>query len=51
MKYLIVGLLLINFIGCGSSNTVEKEIGDTIEKPVSPKPQDSSKKPPSIPNI
>lgn len=51
MRYLIATLLLITFIGCGSSSSKSTNSGDNIVNPSSPKPQDSSKKPPSIPNI
>ncbi|NEW60945.1 hypothetical protein GSY74_06575 [Sulfurovum sp. bin170] len=51
MRFLIIGLLLITFIGCGSSGIDKQESGDSTVNPISPKPQDSSKKPPSIPNI
>ncbi|SFV56897.1 hypothetical protein MNB_SV-12-179 [hydrothermal vent metagenome] len=51
MRYLIIGLILITFIGCGSNNKTKQESGDKMVNPTSPKPHDSSKKPPSIPNI
>ena len=50
MRYLIISLLLITFIGCGSSSADKKEDNDTV-KPSSPKLQDSSRQPPSIPTI
>ena len=50
MRYMIVGLLLILVLGgCGSNSTPAK--GEKIENPSSPSPADSSKQPPSIPNI
>ena len=55
MRYLIIGVVLLSFIGCGSSSTKSnKEIetpSSNTEKPDSPSPQNSEKKPPSIPNI
>lgn len=51
MRYLFIGLAALIFIGCGSGGTKNSEAHDTIEKPVSPMPKDSSKQPPSVPNI
>jgi len=51
MRYLFTGLTLLIFIGCGSSGTNNTKESDNIMKPVSPMPKDSSKQPPSIPNI
>lgn len=47
MRYLFIGFILLAFSGCGSNS---KET-DIIIKPVSPTPKDSSKQPPSIPDI
>ncbi len=51
MRYLFIGLTLLIFIGCGSGDTKNTEDKENIMKPVSPTPKDSSKQPPSIPNI
>ncbi len=53
MRYLFIGLILLVFTGCGSSGTTYTEDNDNgnVIKPVSPTPKDSSKQPPSIPNI
>jgi len=48
MRYILIGIILFLFIGCGSSSSKES---DNIVKPTSPKTKDSSKQPPSIPNI
>ncbi|MCH9741017.1 MAG: hypothetical protein K0U38_09295 [Epsilonproteobacteria bacterium] len=50
MRYIILGLLLIMFTACGSSTT-NSGAEEQVEKPASPSPKDSSKQPPSIPNI
>lgn len=50
MRYIILGLLLIALGGCGSDSS-SGGTGDQVEKPASPTPKDSSKQPPSIPNI
>jgi hypothetical protein len=51
MRYFIIILLLITLMGCGSSSTEKEEDGSYIDKPSSPKLQDNSTQPPSIPNI
>lgn len=50
MRYLFIGFILLAFSGCGS-NSKKAEETDIIIKPVSPTPKDSSKQPPSIPDI
>jgi hypothetical protein len=49
MRYILIGIILLSFIGCGSSSSSKES--DNIVKPTSPKTKDSSKQPPSIPNI
>jgi len=50
MRYLFIGVILLAFIGCGSSSKKDNG-GDTIVTPASPKTTDSNKQPPAIPNI
>ena len=50
MRYLIIGLLAIAIMGCGSSDvTTQQET--TIEQPKIPQPSDKEKQPPAIPVI
>ncbi len=56
MRYLIIGAMVLSFMGCGSSSTKKDDNQSTtqmsnIVKPNSPSPQNSEKKPPSIPDI
>ena len=49
MRYIFIGLILVGVIGCGSNGTKSDE--GVSKTPSSPVTKDSSKKPPSIPNI
>jgi hypothetical protein len=49
MRYLLIGLVLIGLIGCGSTGA--KQSDEVGNNPSSPITKDSSKKPPSIPHI
>ncbi len=48
MRYILIGIILLLFIGCGSSSGKEN---DSMVKPNSPTTKDSNKQPPSMPNI
>jgi hypothetical protein len=48
MRYLLIGLVLIGLIGCGSNGYKQS---DKSSNPSSPTTKDSSKQPPSIPKI
>lgn len=45
MRYIMISILLLAFIGCGGSSTEDKN------PPVSPQSKDSKNIPPSIPKI
>jgi len=49
MRYIVIGLILVGVIGCGSNGT--KSDKGVAKVPSSPVTKDSSKKPPSIPAI
>lgn len=51
MRYIFIGLMLLIFVGCGTSGTTNGEDSDNIVKSSSPQPKDSSKQPPSIPKL
>jgi len=50
MRYILIGLMLL-FIGCGSDNSDKKTEDKDVVKSSAPNPKDSTKKPPSIPQI
>ena len=50
MKYILIGLILIGTIGCGSNGNKSSD-GKETTKPKVPHTQNRDKQPPSIPNI
>jgi hypothetical protein len=51
MRYILIGIILLSFIGCGSSNTTKSKESNNTTNPSSPIPKDSTKQPPSIPKL
>lgn len=51
MRYFILTLLLVGFTACGSDSSETPPNTENSTTPVTPEPTDSSKTPPSIPQI
>jgi len=50
MRYILLGLLLLGLMGCGSNNR-SQDNNEELSPPASPNPTNQSKQPPSIPNL
>jgi hypothetical protein len=52
MKYIVLGVLIAVFSGCGgSSSDGANQNTEQAERPISPTPKESSKQPPAIPKL
>jgi len=51
MKSLVLGVIVVLFIGCGSSNNTKEPVGVSSDAPKSPITKEKGQTPPSIPKI